>query len=201
MASVVPFPGLNPNCISSNFTIPLTRASITLSNTFKTYSSSFILLYELHSRAFPFPLYTFTIQLLFQSTGISPLLTTSLQISVTHFTPDSPAAFNISATTPDGPAAFHSLPWISLLSLQQLILLFPLPMFLPYLFPQYYLYSTQIPHLTIAHNILSISALSSLPPLSFSHPLLHTSTCRNVLVQPNHLLSDSEYITLAILFH
>src|SRR6059036_3766630 len=50
----------------------------------------------------PFPLYTFTIQLLLQSTGTTPLLTTSLQISVTHFTP---AAFNISAATPDGPAA------------------------------------------------------------------------------------------------
>src|SRR3954469_4226316 len=56
-------------------------------------------------RAFPFPLYTFTIQLLFQSTGTTPLLTTSLQISVTHFTSASPAAFNISAATPDGPAA------------------------------------------------------------------------------------------------
>src|SRR6267154_165889 len=65
---------------------------------------------------------------------------------------------------------FHSLPWILLLSLQQLISLFPLPMFHPYLFLQYYLYSTQIPHLTIARNILSISALSSLPLLSFSHP-------------------------------
>src|SRR6267154_525599 len=96
---------------------------------------------------------------------------------------------------------FHSLPWILLLSLQQLILLFPLPMFLPYLFSQYYLNFTQISHLTIARNILSISALSSLSPLSFYHPPLHTSTCRNVLVQPNHLLSDYEYITLAILFH
>src|SRR5881296_906237 len=28
-----------------------------------------------------------------------------IQISVTHFTPASPAAFNISAATPDGPAA------------------------------------------------------------------------------------------------
>src|SRR6267154_1017006 len=74
----------------------------------------------------------------------------------------------------------HSLPWILLLSLQQLKLLFPLPMFLPYLFPQYYLYSTQIPHLTIAHNSLSIFALSSLPPLSFSHPTpshIHSPQC------------------------
>src|SRR5437867_5046093 len=38
-------------------------------------------------------------------TGTTPLLTTSLQISVTHFTSASPAAFNISAATPDGPAA------------------------------------------------------------------------------------------------
>src|SRR6267154_2541882 len=36
IAYVVPFPRLNPNCISSNFTIFLTRASITLSSTFKT---------------------------------------------------------------------------------------------------------------------------------------------------------------------
>src|SRR6267154_2092050 len=47
----------------------------------------------------------YSIQLLFQSAGISPLLTTSLQISVTHLTSDSPAAFNMSAATPDGPAA------------------------------------------------------------------------------------------------
>src|SRR2546425_10461645 len=61
--------------------------------------------YLANRRAFPFPLYTFTIQLLLQSTGTAPLLTTSLQISVTHFTAASPAAFNISAATPDGPAA------------------------------------------------------------------------------------------------
>src|SRR3989442_8678710 len=56
-------------------------------------------------KSVPFPLYIFTIQLLLQSTGTTPLLTTSLQISVTHFTPASSAAFNISAATPDGPAA------------------------------------------------------------------------------------------------
>src|SRR3989442_4524598 len=50
-------------------------------------------------------LYTFTIQLLLQSTSTTRLLTTSLQISVTHFTPASLAAFNISAATPDGSAA------------------------------------------------------------------------------------------------
>src|SRR5881296_3239157 len=73
-------------------------------------------LQELHSRAFPFPLYTFTIQLLLQSTGTTPLLTTSLQISVTHFTSASPAAFNISVATPDGPAALplFALPIASL---------------------------------------------------------------------------------------
>src|SRR6266516_1979376 len=105
MASVFPLPGLNPNWIASIFTIFLIRASKTLSNTFNTCSSSFIPLYELHSRAFPLPLYTFTIQLLFQSNGTIPPLTTSLQISVTHLTPASPAAFNISTATPDGPAA------------------------------------------------------------------------------------------------
>src|SRR6266516_4037939 len=102
IASVVPLPGLKPNCISSIFTIFLIRVSKTLSNTFNTCSSSFIPLYELHSRAFPLPLHTFTIQLLFQSNGTTPSLTTSLQISVTHFTP---AAFNISTASPDGPAA------------------------------------------------------------------------------------------------
>src|SRR4051812_20724554 len=66
----------------------------------------------------PFPLYTFTIQLLLQSAGTQPLLTTSLQISVNHFTPTSPAAFNISAATPDGPAALplFALPIASLTS-------------------------------------------------------------------------------------
>src|SRR6267154_1515391 len=135
MESVVPFPGLNPNCIFSNFTNPLTRASITLSTTFNTCSSNFIALYELHSKAFPFPLYTFTIQLLFQSIGISPLLTTSLQISVPHFTPDSPPLSTYLPLHLMALPLFQSLPWILLLSLQQLILLFPLPMFLPYLFP------------------------------------------------------------------
>src|SRR6266516_1861455 len=105
IASVVPLTGLNSNCISSIFTIFLICASKTLSNTFNTCSSSFIPLYELHSRSFPLPLYTFTIQLLFQSNGTTPPFTTSLQISVTHFTPASPAAFNISTATPDGPAA------------------------------------------------------------------------------------------------
>src|SRR4051812_10289329 len=43
---------------------------------------------------------------------------TSLQISVTHFTSASPAAFNISAATPDGPAALplFALPIASLTS-------------------------------------------------------------------------------------
>src|SRR5437867_1519595 len=111
---------------SSIFTFFLIRASITLSSTFKTCSSSFIPLYELHSRAFPLPLYTFTIQLLFQSTGTTPVLTTSLQISVTHFTPGSPAAVSISAATPDGPVALplFVLNIISLILLDQLILLF-----------------------------------------------------------------------------
>src|SRR5438876_9328058 len=69
-------------------------------------------------KSVPCPLYTFTIQLLFQSAGTTPLLTTSLQISVTHFTSASPAAFNISAATPDGPAALplFALPIASLTS-------------------------------------------------------------------------------------
>src|SRR5206468_8855293 len=71
-----------------------------------------------HSRAFPYPLYPFPIHLLLQSAGTTPLLTTSLQISVTHFTPASPAAFNISAATPDGPAVLplFALPIASLTS-------------------------------------------------------------------------------------
>ena len=45
-------PGVNPNCISSICRICLSRASITLSNTFIACSSSFIPRYEPHSRAF-----------------------------------------------------------------------------------------------------------------------------------------------------
>ena len=50
------------------------------------------------------PLYTFTNQLLLQSSGILPSFTTPLHTSVIHFIPTSPAAFIISATTLDGPA-------------------------------------------------------------------------------------------------
>src|SRR3989442_329965 len=116
-------------------------------------------------------LYTFTIQLLLQSTSTTPLLTTSLQISVTHFTSASPTAFNISAAAPDGPSLCHSLPWLLLALPQALILVFHPPMFLPHSLhqcSQYYLCSNQIPHSAVAHNILSIFALSLLPPLQFS---------------------------------
>src|SRR5664279_2422076 len=56
IASVVPLPAINPNCMSSTFTIRLTLPSITLSRLFITCSSNFIPLYEPHSRASPFPL-------------------------------------------------------------------------------------------------------------------------------------------------
>src|SRR5438876_10377749 len=111
------------------------------------------------------------------STGTTPLLTTSLQISITHFTPASPAAFNISAAIPDGPVALplFALAIASLTS--ALILIFHPPMFLPHSLhqcSQYYLCSNQIPHSAVAHNILSIFALSLLPPLQLSHlPLSH----------------------------
>src|SRR3989442_5497225 len=58
IASVVPLPGLNPNCISSVFTVFLSRASITLSNTFNTCSLLFKQLYTSVGAAFqsiPFP--------------------------------------------------------------------------------------------------------------------------------------------------
>src|SRR2546426_6537332 len=46
------------------------------------------------------------IQLLHQSAGTLPSLTTALNRSVIHSTTISPAAFSISVTTPDGPDAF-----------------------------------------------------------------------------------------------
>src|SRR6059036_3030462 len=66
------------------------------------------------------------------------------------------------------PPLCHSLPWLLLALLQTLIFLFHPPMLLPCPFHQcyqYYLCSNQIPHLVVAHNILSIFALSLLPPL------------------------------------
>src|SRR5437867_10720542 len=85
------------------------------------------------------------------------------------------------------PSLCHSLPWLLLALPQTLILIFHPPMLLPYSLHQcyqYYLCSNQIPHSAVAHNILSIFALSLLPLLQFSHPPLHTSTRSNVFVQP-----------------
>src|SRR6184192_4012283 len=71
------------------------------------------------------------------------------------------------------PSLYHSLPWLLLALPHTLILIFHPPMLLPYSLhqcSQYYLCSNQIPHSAVAHNILSIFALSLLPPLQFSHP-------------------------------
>src|SRR2546425_12260993 len=120
---------------------------------------------------------------LFQSTGTTPLLTTSLQISVTHFTPASPPPSTYPPPQPMAPPLCHSLPWLLLALLQTLILIFHPPMLLPYSLHQcyqYYLCSNQIPHSAVAHNILSIFALSLLPPLQFSHlppSHIHSQQC------------------------
>src|SRR5207245_8070620 len=58
------------------------------------------------SIASPLPLYILIIQLLHQSAGTLPSLTTALNRSVIHSMTISPAAFSISVTTPDGPDAF-----------------------------------------------------------------------------------------------
>src|SRR3989442_5398873 len=99
------------------------------------------------------------------------------------------------------PPLCHSLPCLLLALPQTLILIFHPPMLRPYSLHQcyqYYLCSNQIPHSAVAHNILSIFALSLLPPLQFSRLPLHTSTRSNVFVQSNHLLSHSEHTSLAI---
>src|SRR4029077_16153062 len=106
MASVVSLPGRNPNCCSSIVMLLLSFFSMTLSNTFIAWSSSLIPLYEPHSRASPFPLYTGAIQLLFQSSGIFLSAMILLNRFVIHVMPSSPKAWSISDTTPDGPAAF-----------------------------------------------------------------------------------------------
>src|SRR3989442_3866149 len=102
------------------------------------------------------------------------------------------------------PPLCHSLPWLLLALLQTLIFLFHPPMPLPCSFHQcyqYYLYSNQIPHLVVAHNILSIFASLHYPFfLHYSSPIYppHTSTRSNAFVQPNHLLSNSKHISLTI---
>src|SRR5664279_2918855 len=109
MASVVPRPGLKPNCILSICTLFLTLFSITRSRTFITWSNNLMPRYDPHSKALPLPLYMLTIQLFLQSCGIFPSVTTALHRSVIHCISTSPAAFNISATTPLGPGAFPNL--------------------------------------------------------------------------------------------
>src|SRR5664279_3844710 len=109
MASVVPRPGLKPNCILSICTLSLTLFSITRSRTCITWSNNLMPRYDPHSKALPLPLYTLTIQLFLQSCEIFPSVTTALHRSVMHCIPTSPAAFNISATTPLGPGAFPNL--------------------------------------------------------------------------------------------
>src|SRR3989454_2502290 len=59
-----------------------------------------------HSIASPLPLYILIIQLLHQSAGTLPSLTTALSRSIIHSMTISPAAFSIFVTTPDGPDAF-----------------------------------------------------------------------------------------------
>src|SRR3989442_3122380 len=79
------------------------------------------------------------------------------------------------------PPLCHSLPWLLLALLQTLILIFHPPILLPYSSHQcyqYYLCSNQIPHSSVAHNILSIFELSLYPPLQFSH------------LPPSHILSQ-----------
>src|SRR2546425_463999 len=75
------------------------------------------------------------------------------------------------------PPLCHSLPCLLLALPHTLILIIHPAMLLPYSLHrsyQYYLCSNQIPHSAVAHNILSIFALSLLPPLQFSHlPLSH----------------------------
>ena len=108
IASVVPLPGLNPNWISSSWT-----SYSLFNNSFHhlhyTWFRSFIPLYEPHSRASPFPLYTLTIQLRSQSCGTLPSCSMALQISVTHLIPTSPLSNRLQhfGCNPDEPAALY----------------------------------------------------------------------------------------------
>src|SRR5580692_11358409 len=56
IASVVPFPLINPNCMSSILTCSLILFSITFSTTFIACSRSLIALYDPHSNGSPLPL-------------------------------------------------------------------------------------------------------------------------------------------------
>ena len=87
-----------------------------------------------------------------------------------HFTPDSPAAFNISDATPDGPVALplFALNIANLTSSADVTLLSSDASTL--FISKYYPYSNQISHLVTDRNIPSIFALSYFPPLWFSHP-------------------------------
>src|SRR5580692_2416163 len=103
---LLPFPFINPNCMSSILTCSLILFSITFSTTFIACSKSLIALYDPHPNGSPLPLYTGKITLPFQSSGMVPSVTIALHSSVNHSTPTSSAACNISATTLLCPAAF-----------------------------------------------------------------------------------------------
>src|SRR5664279_2060086 len=106
MASVVPLPAINPNCMSSTFTIRLTLPSITLSMIFITCFSYFIPQYESHSRTQghpPFPYKHSSSN--FYSSHMVFYLPSPLHCIHLSPTPCLILPLIISATTPVGPDA------------------------------------------------------------------------------------------------
>ena len=107
--SVVPLPGIKPNCISFTTTNALILFSNTLSTIFIPCTSNFTLFYALHFFTSPYPLYIGTITLVFQSSRIPFPLSTLRQSFITTSSPTFPLAFIISMLTSESPDAFPNI--------------------------------------------------------------------------------------------
>ena len=115
IASVVPFPGINSNCIVSIFAVSLIIRSNARSITFIGCSSNFITLYDLGY----IPLDLFSLwKLVAKYYSSSHQGTIKLHREVNHNTVQSSSAIYISNTIPVGPAA---LPFFIIYSFRNLI--------------------------------------------------------------------------------
>ena len=106
IASTVPFPGINPNCILFKLTSVCVRLSSTLQTIFTACSSSFTSLYDPQLITSPFSLKIGTITLVFHSSGISLPSNIRWHSSIVTLTPISPLATIIFTLTSDVPVTF-----------------------------------------------------------------------------------------------
>ena len=106
IASVVPFPELNPNCMLLTLISFLSLRSTIVSNIFVPCSNTLMPLKFPYSSGYPFCLYMVTISHFFHSFGICSSSQTLFSISCIVSTPLSPRCLISSIGRPEHPAAF-----------------------------------------------------------------------------------------------